>query len=100
MGILGAILILRWTYFLMRDTSSILTDRTTDEAVVNEIKEEIEKDGQSKIKDLHVWKVGQDKFACMLSINAQNRYTTHDYHHRLEAVHELAHTTIEIENHK
>ncbi len=100
MGILGAILIFRWTYFLMRDTSTILIDRTTDDAIIQEIKTEIEWDEKSKIKDLHIWKVGQNKFACMLCIDAKNLYTTHDYQHRLMVVHELAHTTIEIENHK
>lgn len=100
MGILGSILIFRWTYFLMRDTSTILIDRTTDDAIIQEIKTEIEWDEKSEIKDLHIWKVGQNKFACMLCIDAKNLYTTHDYQHRLVVVHELAHTTIEVENHR
>ncbi|MBC7503601.1 CDF family Co(II)/Ni(II) efflux transporter DmeF, partial [Candidatus Gracilibacteria bacterium] len=100
MGILGSILIFRWTYFLLRDTSTILIDRTADDAIMQEIKTEIEGDGKSEIKDLHIWKVGQDKFACMLCIDAKSLYTTHDYQHRLVVVHELAHTTIEVENHK
>ena len=100
MGMLGAILIFRWTYFLMKETSVILLDRTTDDEIIKEIKEEIEWDGKSEIKDLHIWKVGQDKFACMLCIDAKSLYTTHDYQHRLVVVHELAHTTIEVGNHK
>ncbi len=100
MGILGSILIFRWTYFLLRDTSTILIDRTADDAIMQEIKTEIEWDGKSEIKDLHIWKIGQDKFACMLCIDAKSLYTTHDYQHRLVVVHELAHTTIEVENHK
>lgn len=98
MWILWAILIFRWTYFLIRDTSNILIDRTTDFALIKEITEEIEWDTKSKIKDIHVWKVWQDKFACMLSIDANSHYTTHDYQHRLDIVHELVHTTIEVIN--
>lgn len=100
MGMLGAILIFRWTYYLMKETSVILVDRTTDDEIIQEIKDEIEWDGKSEIKDLHIWKVGQGKFACVLCIDAKSLYTTHDYQHRLVVVHELAHTTIEVENHK
>ena len=84
----------------MRDTSAILIDRTTDTQIIEEITEEIEWDGKSEIKDIHVWKVGEWRFACMLCIDAKKLYTTHDYHDRLIVVHELAHTTIEIENHQ
>lgn len=100
MWLLGSILIFRWTYFLLKDTSNILIDRTTDFGLIKEITQEIEWDTKSKIKDLHIWKVWQNKFACMLCIDANNCYTVHEYQHRLEVVHELVHTTIEIINTK
>ena len=100
MWILWAILIFRRTYFLLRDTSCILIDRTTDFEIKQEITDLIVWDSKSEIKDLHIWEVGQNMYACMLSIDAKNLFTTHDYQHRLAPVHELAHTTIEVENHK
>jgi cation diffusion facilitator family transporter len=96
MGIVGAGLILRWSFFLLRDTGHILLERETDDVVVNEIKGKIEADGDSKICDLHLWKVAQNKYACILSLVTAKKRTAEEYKARLGTVHELAHLTIEI----
>ena len=57
MGIVGAVLILRWAFLLLKETGNILLERETDASIVREIKEEIESDGDSKISDLHMVKV-------------------------------------------
>ena len=61
-----------------------------------EIKKEIESDGDSKISDLHIWKVAQNKYACMVSLVTAKNYSIGEYKERLNKVHELAHVTIEI----
>jgi len=96
MGIVGAGLILRWSFFLLKDTGHILLEREMDDAVINEIRSEIESDGDSKICDLHLWKVAQNKYACILSLVTAKKRTAEEYRARLGTVHELAHLTIEI----
>ena len=95
-GIVGAGLILRWSFLLLKDTGGILLEREIDNPIVDEIKNEIESDGDSKISDLHIWKVAQNKYACMVSLVTAKNYSIGEYKERLNKVHELAHVTIEI----
>lgn len=96
MGIVGAALILRWAYRLLKETGNILLERETDDALINEIRQIIESDGDSRICDVHLWKVAQHKYACILSLVAANKYSADEYKARLNGVHELAHITIEV----
>ena len=96
MGIIGAGLIIRWSYYLLKDTGFILLEREMDDPVADEIRHEIESDGDSKICDLHIWKVAQNKYACIVSLVTGNKYSIEEYKTRLSKVHELAHITVEI----
>ncbi len=96
MGIVGAGLIIRWSYLLLRDTGGILLEHEVNDAIVNEIKSEIESDGDTKICDLHIWRVAQNRYACILSLVTEKKYSIEEYKERLKKVHELAHVTIEI----
>lgn len=96
MGIVGAGLIMQWSVFLLKDTAKILLEREMDSPIVKEIREEIESDGDTKISDLHIWQIAQNKYACIVSLVTGNQHTIEEYKMRLRNVHELAHITIEI----
>jgi cation diffusion facilitator family transporter len=96
MGIVGAGLIIRWSFLLLKDTGGILLEREMDNPIVNEIKNEIECDGDSKICDLHIWKVAQNKYACIIALITGKNVSIEEYKTRLNKVHELAHITVEI----
>jgi cation diffusion facilitator family transporter len=96
MGVVGAGLIIHWSLSLLKDTGSILLERETDNPIVDEIKKEIESDGDSKICDLHIWKVAQNKYACIVSLVTARNISIEEYKERLNNMHELAHITIEV----
>lgn len=96
MGIVGAGLILHWSSMLLKETGGILLQREMDNPITDEIKQEIESDGDSVISDLHIWKVAQNKYACIASLVTSKNCSIEDYKKRLAKVHELAHVTIEI----
>ncbi len=62
MGIVGAIVIARWSWTLMRDTAAVLLD-ATDAHVAAEVRELVETPGDARIADLHVWRVGPEAHA-------------------------------------
>lgn len=95
MGIVGAMLILRWSASLIRTTSHILLEREMDYSIVAAIKSQIESDADTKISDLHVWKVAQDKYACIISLVTGKEHTVEEYKQRLARLPELVHVTIE-----
>jgi len=94
-GIIGSFLIFRWTFVLIKDTSGILLDREMDSPIIKQITEIIESDGDSKISDLHFWRVAQNKYACILSIVAKNPCSIIAYKDKLKGIDELSHITIE-----
>lgn len=96
MGIVGAVLIVQWSVFLLKDTAKILLEREMDSPIVKEIREKIESDGDTKISDLHIWQIAQNKYACIVSLVTGDRHTIEEYKMRLRNVHALAHITIEI----
>lgn len=95
MGMIGAILILSWAASLIRSTSHILLEREMDYTLVNAIKAQIESDNDTKISDLHVWKVAQHQYACIVSLVTGRPYTIDEYKERLSILPELVHVTIE-----
>ncbi|MBU2574572.1 MAG: CDF family Co(II)/Ni(II) efflux transporter DmeF [Elusimicrobia bacterium] len=96
MGIVSSTLIFRWSFLLLRETSAILLDKGENQGLIDEIREIIEKDGDAKISDLHLWKVGQGKYGCILSLVANAPQNLSEYKEALKEVHELAHINIEI----
>ncbi|HEX7081225.1 MAG TPA: CDF family Co(II)/Ni(II) efflux transporter DmeF [Gammaproteobacteria bacterium] len=68
MGIVGAVLVARWSLGLLRVTSAILLDRTAPDSVCRAIRESIESRDDNRIADLHVWNVGPDIYSAQLSV--------------------------------
>jgi cation diffusion facilitator family transporter len=94
MGIVGAIVIAKWAYGLMRDSAAVLLD-TTDEPVAAEIRELLATD-DVRISDLHVWQVGPDARAAIVSVVASAPVSADTIRERLAPVHELSHLTVEF----
>lgn len=96
MGIVGGILIARWSYVLLRDTGAILLDAAVDRTAVSAIRAAIEADGESRVSDLHVWKVSPDADAAIVSVvTASSRSASH-YKALLAGVQGLSHVTVEV----
>ncbi|WP_210557743.1 MULTISPECIES: CDF family Co(II)/Ni(II) efflux transporter DmeF [unclassified Pseudomonas] len=95
MGIVGSIVIAKWAYNLMRDSAAVLLD-TTDEPVAAEIRELLETSDNVRISDLHVWQVGPQARAAIVSVVAAAGVTAEAIRERLAPVHELSHLTIEL----
>lgn len=98
LGIVGAILVAKWAWGLLKQTGKILLEAEMDEPVVEEIKEVVEElDPTSALLDLHVWKVGKGKFSCIVSIETDNLSLTPLLLKQALSIHEeIVHASIEI----
>lgn len=94
MGIVGAIVIARWAWSLMRDTASVLLDKT-DDHVAEEIRELLDQAGKLQITDLHVWRVGPEARAAIVSVHGSSEFSADDVRAVLKPVHEVTHLTVE-----
>ncbi|MBM4068076.1 MAG: CDF family Co(II)/Ni(II) efflux transporter DmeF [Planctomycetes bacterium] len=96
MGIVGAMVVSVWAWGLLRDTSRALLDREMDPELVREIRACIETDSDTIITDLHVWRVGRGKYACILTLVATAPRSPDHYRALLQAHEELGHVTVEV----
>lgn len=96
MGIVGAIVITKWSLGLIRETSGVLLDVTPDDKLTADIKQAIEADSDNRISDLHLWRVGSNRFAAIISLVTHAPRDPEYYKGLLESFEELSHTTIEV----
>ena len=100
MGIVGAVLVALWARGLIVDAGKVLLDREMDHPVVAEIREVIEGAagaGDTRLADLHVWRVGEAAYACAMTVVTHNPALTADaLRQRLSIHEELVHSTIEV----
>lgn len=94
-GIVGAVVIARWAWTLMGSTASVLLDRT-DDHVAEEIRERVEQPGDATITDLHVWRVGPEAHAAIVSVVGGPAVDAERIRERLKPVHEVSHLTVEF----
>ena len=98
MGIAGAVVVAAWAYGLLRDTGRVLLDAEMDAPVVAEVREAIDAlPGQVELTDLHAWRVGRGKFACVLSLRTQENIGPDEIRRQLSIHEELSHVTVEID---
>ncbi len=95
MGIVGALVIARWSWMLLGDTAAVLLD-TTDTHVADEVRELIAQEGDAALTDLHVWRVGPEAHAAIVSLTSATLDVA-AVRQRLSPVHELRHLTIEVQ---
>jgi cation diffusion facilitator family transporter len=97
MGIVGAGLVARWAYGLLRQSARVLLDAEMDHPVVEEIRDVLAQDYPGVgISDLHVWRVGKDRYACVLALVSPTPLSAVAIRQSLAVHEELAHVSVEV----
>lgn len=94
-GIVGAAVIARWSWSLLRDSGAVLLDAAPDPSLTAEIRKRLEA-GDDRIADLHLWRVGPGHHAAIVSLVSPRPLAPDDYKRRLDDVPHLSHVTVEI----
>ena len=97
MGLVGALVIARWSWGLIRDAGGVLLDYVPPgEDLPDEIRQTIETD-TDRITDLHVWQLGPGHHGAIVSLASTNPQAPSHYRAKLAHIHDLSHVTVEIE---
>lgn len=96
MGIVGAVIITRWSYGLLKQTSPILLDASIAQPSQQAIVKAIEKDPDSRVSDIHVWRVGANHYAAIIAVVSHHPQPAEHYKQLLSSFEMLAHVTVEV----
>ena len=95
-GLIGALVILRWSFGLAREAGAVLLDAECGAGLAERVRARLEETSGDRVTDLHVWRVGPGRFAAMASLVSDVPCAPEEYKERLADIAGLAHVTIEV----
>jgi cation diffusion facilitator family transporter len=95
-GFVGALVIANWSIGLLRDTGSILLDRTPDPRMAERVRTVIESEGD-RVTDLHLWRLGPGHLGAIVSVATSGTRDAAHYRQRLAKFADLSHVTVEVQ---
>jgi cation diffusion facilitator family transporter len=98
MGILGSVLVARWSVSLLRDTSRVLLDAQAPAAIVNAVSEAIEGHPETELVDVHIWSIGPGIYAAALTVSAAAPLPSLTYREALPKHLGIVHVNVEVEH--
>jgi cation diffusion facilitator family transporter len=95
MGLVGATLVIRWSWGLLGSSARVLLDLQASDEVLGAIRTSIESEGDNRVSDLHVWSVGPGIHAAEIAIVSSRPLDPDDYYKLLPGELGLVHVTVE-----
>ncbi len=96
MGVVGGLVIARWSWGLIRVTATVLLDaQPDDEELAAKIRGSVETE-EDRISDLHVWQVGPGHHAAIVALVTPKPQAPSFYKDKLRGIRDLSHVTVEV----
>jgi len=95
-GLVGAFVILTWSYSLIRDTGAILLDMNPDRGMAERMRAAIEADGD-RLTDLHLWRLGPGHLGAIVSVTTRRERGADYYQSLLRRFRTLSHVTVQVQ---
>jgi cation diffusion facilitator family transporter len=94
MGMVGAVVIAKWTMNLMKQTSPILLDQNIDDEYRNGITEALAP--YAAVTDLHMWKVSGHHYSAAITLESNSDKNVSEYKQMLAKFDKINHLTLEV----
>jgi cation diffusion facilitator family transporter len=95
MGIVGAVVIARWSVGLLRSSGAVLLDTVPDAGLLAGLRRRLEQ-GTDRVADLHLWRLGPGHLALVAAVVSDHPQAPEAYKARVAGVSGLSHVTIEV----
>ncbi len=96
MGILGGILVARWSLSLIKSTSSVLLDKKLPDNMEQKALDSLRKNGNMQVRDIHLWSIGPGINSLILAVSDPNPKQPQYYKDLLPKELNVAHATVEV----
>jgi cation diffusion facilitator family transporter len=94
-GIVGALVIARWSWTLIGTTAGVLADTVSSPALTETIRRRLEV-GSDRVSDLHLWRLGPGHTGVIAAVVADDPQAPDTYKARLSGIPGLSHITVEV----
>lgn len=95
-ALVAAVVILRWSWGLLRQTAGVLLDREGPDEIRRAARKLLQKNGDTDVVDLHIWSVGQGSWTLVAAVVAHGTSTPEEYRSSLNSIKNLHHPIIEV----
>ncbi len=95
MGIVGALVIGKWTLGLMKQTAPVLLDENIDQQYREDIRTALEP--YAEVVDLHVWRISGHHYSAAIAINNHSDKTLSEFKQLLSKFDKIHHLTLEVQ---
>jgi cation diffusion facilitator family transporter len=95
-GVVGSLVVARWSYGLLRDTSAVLLDAEVGEDRRARVRALVEAGSGDRVSDLHLWRVGPHHLAAIVAVVTHDPKEPDHYRRLLASEADLAHVTVEV----
>jgi cation diffusion facilitator family transporter len=95
MGIVGGILVARWSWGLMGATSQVLLDRQAPQNILDDVRSVLA-ENSAELVDLHVWEIGPGYRAAILGVETAEDLEVDDIKRLVPKRLRIAHLTVEL----
>ncbi|GAB7226670.1 CDF family Co(II)/Ni(II) efflux transporter DmeF [Vibrio rotiferianus] len=95
MGIVGAVVIGKWTLGLMKQTAPVLLDESINKSYQDEITETLAP--YAEIVDLHIWKVSGHHYSAAIALKNHSDKTLDEFKQLLSKFDKIHHLTLELQ---
>jgi cation diffusion facilitator family transporter len=97
MGIVGAVLITKWSMGLLKQTSAVLLDQQGPDCLIKSVISRVKSlPCKAEIIDLHVWSIGPNIYSAAITIVADNENSASVFKSEIHDLTEIVHSTIEV----
>ena len=98
MGIVGALVIFHWSFGLIKESSTVLLDKSVDISTLEKIAT-VMNEKNTIVNDIHVWKIASSHQAAIVSVSAKDPLPAEEYKVLLTTLlPHLSHVSVEINN--
>jgi len=96
MGIVGALLIISWSYTLLKATAQVLLDNQADNSMIALLRAKVESSSNDRVSDLHVWNIGHGIFAAEIVVISDKPQSPDHYKSLIPEELNIVHTIVEV----
>jgi cation diffusion facilitator family transporter len=97
MGIVGGLLVARWSWGLLRDAGGVLLDRQAPDSVLEAVRQSLECQDGIRVTDLHVWRLGPGYSGGIIGLATPDPRPPSYYKDLLPDDLGLVHVTVEVQ---